>query len=188
MASPIVEAFSVSHAAILNGTTGAEAQDVYGVRDGTLEVDASSFNNTGDDQILSVWNWFDMATLTITTGFIPWDMVALLTGAVITSSGVAPNDYWNMPLWNQASLNQPRCPVLLRSPSKTAAGVVRSLDFVLYSVQFQPIKFDGPTYKGGLTASFTGMALMSTVDEAGNALTDPAIGRLVSRPRITQAP
>lgn len=184
MASPIVEAFSVSHAAILDGTTGAETAGVYGVRDGTVEIDSDTYSNTGDDAILSVWNWFNMATVTITSGFLPFDMVALLTGGTITSSGTAPNDYWNLPLWNIGSLNQPTRPVLLRAPSKDSAGNPRSLDFVLYKVQFQPIKFDGPSYKNGLAISYTGQALMSAVDEKGVALSEKAVGRLVSRPRV----
>lgn len=183
MTAPIVEAFSVSHAAILDGTTGAEAATVFGVRDGKLDIDTDSFRNTGDDTILSVWNWFNLATLDITSGFIPFSVVSLLTGAAITSSGVGPNDYWNLPLWNQSALNQPSRPVLLRAPSKDSLGNPRSLDFVLYKVQFQPIKFDGPAYKNGLVVSYTGQALMSSVDERGVALPEPAIGRLVSRPR-----
>lgn len=185
--SPIVEAFSVSHAAILNGSTGAEVADIYGVRDGTLDIDTDSFNNTGDDQILSVWNWFNLATLTINSGFLSWDLYSLITGATITSSGATPNDYWNAPLWNQSALNQPARPVLLRAPSKTSpstGGLPRSLDIVLYQVQMSPIKFDGPAYKAGLVVSYTGQALMSSVDERGVALPEPAIGRLVSRPRI----
>lgn len=182
MAGPIIEAFSISHAAILDGTTGAETADIFGVRDGKLDIDTDSFRNTGDDTILSVWNWFNLATLEITSGFLPFDMVSLLTGAAITSSGVGPNDYWNLPLWNQGALNQPARPVLLRAPSKTSGGTPRSLDFVLYKVQFQPMKFDGPSYKNGLVVSYTGQALMSSVDERGVALPEPAIGRLVSRP------
>ena len=183
MSAPIVEAFSISHAAILDGTTGAETADIFGVRDGTLSVDSDSYQNTGDDTILSVWNWFNLATVTISSGFIPFSVVSLLTGAAVTSSGTSPNDYYNISLWNESSLNQPTRPLLLRSNSKDSTGRVRSLDFVLYKVQFQPISFDGPSYKNGLTVTYTGQALMSSVDELGNALSDPAIGRLVSRPR-----
>lgn len=183
MSVSTVEAFSVSHAAILNGTTGAEAADIYGVRDGTVEIDSDSYNNTGDDSILSVWNWFNLATVTISSGFIPFDVVSLITGAVVTSSGTSPNDFYNLPLWNEDSLNQPNRPVLLRSPSKDKTGAPRDLDFVLYKVSFQPIKFDGPAYKNGLVVSYTGQALMSDVDEKGGALTERAVGRLVSRPR-----
>jgi len=183
MPSPIVEAFSISHAAILNGTTGADLADIYGVREGTVEIDSDSYSNTGDDGIQSVWNWFNLATITVTSGFIGFDMVSLITGATITSSGTSPNDFWNLPLWNQSSLNQATRPVLLRCPSKDNAGNPRSLDFVLYKVQFQPMSFDGPSYKNGLSVSWTGQAMMSPVDEKGVTLTDPAVGRLVSRPR-----
>jgi hypothetical protein len=190
-AAPIVEGFSVSHAAILDGTTAATETDIYGVRSGSLALDTSSYDNTGDDSVLSTWNWFTYATLTIDSGYIPFDLIALLTGSSITSSGVSPADYWSMDLWNEDSLNTPTRPVLIRVPSKTALGVVRSLDFVIYKVQFDPIKFTGPTYKDGLVVNYTGKALISNFDEKGVQLLKAdgttktrAIGRVVSRPRV----
>lgn len=184
MTSPIVEGFSVSHAAILDGSTGAESADIYGVRDGTVDIDSDSYNNTGDDAILSVWNWFNLATVTISSGFLPFDMVSLMTGATVTSSGTGAAEVWNLPLWNESSLNQPTRPILLRCPSRDSDGIPRSLDFVLYKCQFQPIKFDGPSYKNGLTVSYTAQAVMSDVDETGVALTERSVGRLVSGPRV----
>jgi hypothetical protein len=183
MPSPIVEGFSLSHAAILNGTTGAELADIYGIREGTLEVDTDNYDNTGDDSVLSSWQWFNFATITIQSGFIPFDLLALLSGATITSSGTAPNDSYSIPLWSEKSLNAASRPMLIRVPSKDTLGGSRYLDFVLYKVQFAPISFDGPSYKNGLLASWSGKAVMSSVDEKGTALTDRAIGRLVSTPR-----
>lgn len=180
MTAPIVEGFSVTHAAILNGTTGAELADIYGCRTGTLDVDSDSFDNTGDDQVLSTWQWFNFATVTIDSGFMPYATMALLTGATIISSGTAPNDYWTLPMWNVGALNQQRRPLLLRCASKTSAGAVRSLDFVMYQVQFAPFKFDGPKYKDGLVVTYSGKCLMSSVDERGQALTEQAIGRIIS--------
>lgn len=183
-----VEGFSISHAAVLNGTTGAELHDIYGVREGSLEIDMDTFDNTGDDVVLSTWYWFNYATLTVTSGYIPFDLVATLTGAHQTSSGAAPADYYYLPLWNKGSLNQPTRPVLLRIPAKDTAGVVRILDIVLFKVQFQPLSFDGPSYKDGLAVSYSGKALISSTNEVGasvvdgNGDSDPSIGRLVNRP------
>jgi len=193
MASPIVEGFSLSHAAILDGTTGAEAVDgdIYGVRSGSIELDTDSYDNTGDDAILSTWYWFNKATLTVQSGYVPFRTIALMSNSTVTSSGTAPNDFYNLPLWEQRSLNVPPRPVLIRVPSKDKDGVVRTLDFVLYKVQFQPFTFDGPTYKDGLLLNYTGTALMSDKDEKGGAVLDSVtgqpskqIGRLVSRPQI----
>lgn len=193
MASTVVEGFSLSHAAILDGTTGAEAVngDIYGVRSGSIELDTDSYDNTGDDAILSTWYWFNKATLTVQSGYVPFETVALLAGSKVTSSGAAPGDHYSLPLWEERSLNvQPR-PVLIRVPSKDKDGVLRTLDFVLYKVQFQPFSFDGPTYKDGLLLNYTGTALMSTKDEKGATVLDSvtglptkAIGRLVSRPQV----
>ena len=184
MATPttIVEGFSISHAAILNGTTGAELADIYGVREGTLDVDSDSFDNTGDDTVLSTWSWINFATISITSGYVPFNVLSLLTGATITSSGSAESIYYDLPLWNEKALNQSPKPVLLRVPSKDSAGLVRNLDIILYKVQFDPISFDGPSYKGGLVLNYSGKALSSSTDEKATALSEKAIGRLVSRP------
>ncbi len=179
MATGIYEAFSISHAAILNGSTGAELADIYGVREGSVSVDSDSYDNTGDDAVLSNWFWFNYAELTVSSGFVPFDVISLLTGAPVTSTG----DVWSMDLWTEDSLNQPSRPVLIRVPSKDSAGAVRVMDIVLFRVQFQPISFDGPTYKDGLVLNYSGRAVVSPVDETGTALVGgkKAIGRLINR-------
>lgn len=178
------EGFSVSDAVILNGTTLAAhaAGDMYGVRDGSLDVDVDSYDNTGDEAVLSTWFWFNYANLTITGGYIPFELMALMTGATITSSGTAPADQYSIPLWSEGSLNQATRPVLIRVPSKDANGLARTMDIILYKVQFNPISFDGPAYKDGLIVNYSGRALISTVDEKGVALGTGlrAIGRLVN--------
>lgn len=187
MATPIVEGFSLSHAAILDGTTGAEEVDgdIYGIRQGSLEVDSDSYDNTGDDAVLSTWFWFNYANVTVQSGYVPFKTIALIAGVTVTSSGSAPNDYYSLPLWNQESLNTAPRPMLIRVPSKDKDGVVRTLDFVLYKVNFQPFGFDGPSYKDGLLLNYSGRAVMSDKNERGQALSEPAIGRLVSRPQGT---
>ena len=178
------EAFSITDASILDGTTGATAANgvVYGVRTGSLSANVSQFDNTGNDVVLSRWVWSDYATVTIESGFIPWNMYALITGTTITSSGTAPNDYVELPLWDIQALNQPTRPMRLRSLSKDSNGAVRTFDIVLYKVQFNPINFTGPAYKTGLTFSCSGTALYSSTDEAGNTLTNKTIGRIISSP------
>lgn len=183
MTSTTIEGFSISHAAILDGTTGAEeaAGDIYGVRTGSISADTGSYDNTGDDAVLSSWFWFNFANVSIQGGYVPFDTIALLSGSTITSSGTGVNDYYSLPLWEETSLNQPPRPVLIRVPAKDKNGVVRTLDFVLYKVQFGPINFDGPNYKSGLLLNYTGRAVMSSISETGAALTTRAIGRLVNR-------
>jgi hypothetical protein len=179
------EGFSLSHAAILSGTTGAEQATMYGVRNGTLSTDSGNFENTGDDIVLSEWFWFNFANLTIEAGFVTFPTLALLTGTTIASSGTAPNDYYALPLWTLTALNQPPLPVALRVPSKDSGGVVRTLDFVLYKVQFQPFNFTGPSYKNGLTVSIAGRALLATQNEIGQALPSTygrSIGRMINSP------
>lgn len=182
MPAPIVEGFSLSHAAILDGTTGAELADIYGVREATIEVDTDSFDNTGDDSVLSSWQWFNFATLSVKSGYIPLDLAALLAGTTLTTSGAVGSETVSMPLWSKNSLNTPTRPVLIRIPSKDSGGAVRTLDVVLFKVQFAPISLEGPSYKDGLVTSYSGKAVMSSVDEKGGTLAEPSIGRIVSRP------
>lgn len=182
--TPIVEGFSVSHAAILDGTTGAETADIYGIQDGTLAVDTAEFENTGDNTVLSSWNWINFATLTIKSGFVPLNVLATLTGATLTSSGTGAAISYTMPLWNEKSMNQPTRPVLVRVPSRDSAGNARQLDIVLYKVQFAPFALDGITYKSGLILTYSGKALLSDADEKGVALSERAVGRLVSSQAI----
>jgi hypothetical protein len=184
VASKIVEGFSLTHAAILDGATGAEevAGDIYGVRSGTIAADTGNYDNTGDDAVLSSWFWFNFATVTIQAGYVPFDTIALLSGATVTSSGTAPNDYYSLPLWDTDSLNQPPRPMVIRVPAKDVAGLTRTIDFVLYRVQFGPFSFDGPSYKSGLLLNYTGRAVVSSVDETGAALTKKAVGRIINRP------
>lgn len=186
MTSKIVEGFSLSHAAILDGTTGAEAVDgtIYGVRSGTIAADTGNYDNTGDDVVLSSWFWFNFATVTVQAGYVPFATIALLAGTPVISSGASPNDYYSLPLWDIDSLNQPPRPMLIRVPAKDKDGLIRTLDFVLYRVQFGPFNFDGPSYKSGLLLNYTGRAVMSDKDETGAALTRRSVGRLINRPAV----
>jgi hypothetical protein len=183
----IFEGFSVSHAAILDGHTpaevaAAELESVYGVREASMAADQGNFDNTGDDVVLSTWFWFNYVTVTVKSGYIPFDTIALLTGSEITytaSNSVGASTY-SIPIWEVQSMNQPQRPMLVRVPSKDSNGNIAYLDYVLYKVQFQPISFDGPTYKSGLTIDYSGRALVSTLDETGTALANRGIGRLIA--------
>lgn len=191
MTSTTVEGFSLTHAAILDGNTRAEDTnaattfgDIYGVRSGTIAADTGNYDNTGDDFVLSSWFWINFATVTVQSGYLPFDTIALLSGAPITSSGAGANDSYSMPLWDETSVNQPPRPMLIRVPARDKDGVSRTLDFVLYRVQFGPISFDGPSYKSGLLLNYTGRAVLSDKDETGVGLPRKAIGRLINRPAV----
>lgn len=191
MTSRIVEGFSLTHAQILDGRTAAEDVltdggygDFYGVRTGTIAADTGSYDNTGDDFVLSSWYWINFATVTVQAGYVSFDTISLLAGTPITSSGTDPNDYYSLPLWQDNSVNQSPKPMLIRLPAKDKDGNIRNLDFILYRVQFGPFSFDGPSYKNGLLVNYTGRAVLSDRDEMGNTLARKAIGRLLNRPAL----
>lgn len=184
------EGFSLSHAAILSGVSGAEAATVYGVRNGTISTDQGNFENTGDDVVISEHFWINFSNVTIEEGFIPFSTIALITGSVVTSSGAAGADYYAIPLWTLQSMNQPTQPMAIRVPAKDSLGQIKTLDFVLYRVQFQPFNFTGPSYKTGLSCSIAGRALFSTTNEVAGTFTDgqgSRIGRLVAWPGVPNA-
>lgn len=191
MAKPIVEGFSLSHAAILDGTTGLEEEfgDIYGIRSGSMELDSDSYDNTGDDTILSSWFWANKVNVTVQAGYIPFRTISLLNGSQVTSSGSGLDETFSMPLWEENSLNTKPRPMLIRVPSKDSDGNVRVIDFILFKVQFQPFSFDGPSYKEGLLLNYNGSALFSDTDEKGQPVLDSrtgqptkAVGRMLSRP------
>jgi hypothetical protein len=204
MSTQYLEGFSLSHAGILDGANSAEGQSIYGVRNGTISTDNGNFENTGDNVVLSEWFWINFANITIEAGFIPFPMIADITGTVVSSSGVAPADYYAIPLWTLASMSTATKPIGIRVPAKDNAGNLRTLDFVLYRCQFMPFNFTGPSYKNGLTVSFGARALFSYTNEQGTPLpiayggpgVNPAtgaaaglsIGRLISLPGTESGP
>jgi len=183
-----IEGFSLTHAAIL-GAGGVEEEfgDLYGIRSGSLELDQDSYDNTGDDGILSTWYWANKANVTIQAGYIPFDTFSLLTSSTVSSSGSGSSEIISAPLWELRQMNSPTRSMLIRSHSKGGAGVSRYIDFILYKVQFQPISFDGPAYKEGLLVNYSGSALFTDTDHEGNPVLDSttglptkAIGKIVS--------
>lgn len=184
MSTKTFEGFSLSHAAILDPVTGLDETwgDIYGIRSGSIAVSSQSYDNTGDDFVLSSWFWFDYGEVTVQAGYVPFDLMSHLSGVTVSSSGAAPNDTYSMPLWTEDSVNQPTRPMRIRVPAKDSDGVIRVLDFILFKVQFNPFSFTGPQYKSGLLLDYSGRALISNKDETGALLPKRAIGRLVSSP------
>ena len=181
-----LEAFSLSHAAILDGTTGLEEVDgdIYGVNEATLDPSTDEFENEGDDVVLSTWEWLNYSEINVQAGYLPFSLIALLTGEPVTSSGTAPNDFYEIEIWTDRSFNVAHRPMFVRMPAKWQDGSVRELEGVLYRVSFAPITFDGPAYKDGLKINYSGKALLSDNDEKGQALTTyKAVARLRDIPQ-----
>lgn len=187
MSTGTFEAFSVSHAAVLDGEESAAQTDIYGVREGSLEVDTGNYDNTGDDAVLSSWEWFNFANITVTSGYIGFSLLSRLTGSTVNSNSSGDADDWNILLWEDRSLNVRPAPMLIRCPSKDSDGVPRDMFVVLFKVQFGPLRFQGPSYREGTAFSFAGKGLMSDKDEKGvplgtreNGEPIKSIGRIVN--------
>jgi len=176
------EAFSITHAAILDGATGLEEADgdIYGVREASITPDSGEYDNTGDDKIMSTWKWFNKATIAIVSGYVPLKMLALITGATLSSSGSGDSQRFDLPLWELQGDNQIARPLLLKMEAKDSAGVLRYFQFIFYKCTYKPLGFDGPRYKDGLGINYEATALMSTVDEAGVSLAYEAVGRMMA--------
>jgi hypothetical protein len=89
MAAPIVEAFSISHAQIMTGSqtwldaiasAAASTEDIYGVNEGSLDVDDDDYDNEGDDKVLSTWAWFNYADVSVQAGYVSFDLLSSITG------------------------------------------------------------------------------------------------------------
>lgn len=188
MVTPIVEAFSLNRVAILDGTTGAEAEDgwLFGVNSASIELDSDSFDNTGDDLIRSTWNWGNRGNLSVQAGYVPFRTLTKIYGLPTISSGSGNTQVFSQLLWERKSMNPVPLPVAISMPSKDSAGIQRTFQIILFKVQFAPFTFDGPAYKDGLKLNYTGQALFSDTDETGAQVVDgagnptQAIGRIVS--------
>ena len=180
MPNPNVTAFSLSHAAILDGSTAAELADLFGVNEGSLELESDSYERTGDDKILSTTRWITKGTISLKSNYVPLDLMAVLYGTPVVSGA----EGLTMQLWTEKAMNIKPRPVVVQAPGETDAGVPITMKFVLYKVKFGQISFDQfLSYKEGLAISLEGDALLSDKDELGQAFTDglgARIAKLVS--------
>ena len=187
-----MEGFSVSHAQVLDGVetftealtkTGSslEAWDVYGVNEASLEPDTDSYDNEGDDAVLSKWNWMNFAEVSVQAGYLSFPLISSLTGASVRS-GTAGAGSNSIDLWSETMFNIPPRPMLIRVPSRDHLGQPCALIIGLYRVNFAPITFEGPSYKEGLKVNYNGQAVASLWDETGLEHTDTdALGATVKK-------
>ena len=190
---PIVEAFSLTHAQIMDKTTSFKDAalagpstdpelDIYGVNNSSIEPQSDNYTNEGDDAELSKWYWITSADLSVQQGYLSFPLISKMTGSPISSSGSGLDVVYEMDLWHEDSFNVGAWPVLLRMPSKDRDGTPRTLTLGLYKVQFSPLAFDGPAYKDGLKVNLAGSALASPTDETGAVFPDgkKRIARVIS--------
>lgn len=182
----ILEAFSVTHAVILNGMTGAEELngDIYGIESANISPDLGSYDNVGDDVVRSTWDWFNKATVAIQAGYLPFDLINLIFGSTVSSSGSGAGIRHDLPLWEKRGSNIVTRPLQIRCEAKDSNGNIRWWDFVFYKAKFKPMSFTGPAYKDGLKINYEATLLMSSVDEAGAVLAYEAVGRIVSTQQV----
>jgi hypothetical protein len=192
MVTARVEAFSLTHAQILDGTktfleealaaTTAEDLDIYGVNDASLTPNIDNYENEGDDAVLSRWTWLNYAEMAVQAGYLSFPLIANLTGQSISSAGSGNAKVFELDLWHEDSVNVAPRPMLIKMPSKDEDGLIRTLTIGLYKVSFDPITFDGPKYKDGLKVNYNGTALKSGKDEKGQPFADgrKRVGRLIS--------
>jgi len=192
MATQRIEAFSLTHAQIMDGeetfleaalnTLTDDALDVYGVNSASISPNTDSFTNEGDDVGLSKWNWLVDAELEVQAGYLSFPLYAEITGRATETVGTAPDQSFEADLWHEDDMNLGSKPMILKMPSKDEDGLVRTFTVGLYKVAFAPITFEGPEYKSGLKVNYNGTALFSKKDEAGVAFPDGKnrVGRLLS--------
>lgn len=197
--TPIFEAFSISHAQVLDGATSFIASafaaydedlDIYGVADGSLEPDTDSYDNEGDDVVLSTWDWLNKATIACQAGYISLPVLATITGRAITTTGTGANTAHAFDLWHEDDFSTTARPMILKCPSRDSRKVARDLVIGLYSVSFGALTFDGPAFKDGLKANYNGTANFSLYDEMGVAFVDgkKRVGRLISVGKTAPTP
>jgi hypothetical protein len=180
-ALPIFEGFSLSRVAVLSAV-GLENAQLVGAQSIVITPAITASDMKADDDEYGTWYVMEKADITVTNGFMSWNTIALLGGVAVARSGVSPNDYYGLPLWSQYQHNKPTVPMAFRMNARDTRSAVRTLDFVLYRVQLSVLDYTGTVYKQGLGVSYKGTVTFSSVDEAGNSLPGPEIGRIVSSP------
>lgn len=180
MANQPISSFSLSHAAILDGSTPAEIADLYGVNEGSLELETDQYERQGDDRILSTTRWITKGTLSLKSNYIPLDLIETIYGTPVVSGA----EGLTLQLWTEKAMNIKPYPVLVQAPGETSDGTPITFKIVLYKVKFGQFSFDQfMSYKEGLAVSFDGDALLSDTDELGKPFTDglgARIGKLVA--------
>lgn len=179
MPNPNVTSFSLSHAAILDGETTAELADLFGVNEGSLELESDSYDRTGDDAILSTTRWITKGTLSLKTNYVPLDLMASLYGTPVVSGA----EGLTIQMWTESAMNIKPYPVVVQAPGEDEDGNLNTMKFVLYKVKFGQISFDQfMSYKEGLAVDLSGDALLSDKDEVGSDFADglgKRIGKIV---------
>src|SRR5712692_8887835 len=176
----VFEGFSLSRVAVL-GSDGTESNQLYAAQSISIEPAITSSNMKADDYDIGVWFSMNKASITVINGFMSWGTISALSGLAVTTGGNWI-DYYGLPLWTQYQHNRPAVPMAFRMTARSGNFAVRTLDFILYRVQLSVIDYTGTAYKQGLGVSYAGTVMFSSVDEAGNALSSPQIGRIVSSP------
>lgn len=191
--SAVFEAFSITHAQILDGEMSfveaalatepvADDLDIYGVNNASLEPNSDSYENEGDDDVLSIWRWLTNADLTLQQGYMSLPLLARISKTPIETEDEGADTQFGMDLWHEDTVNAPPLPVILRMPSRDKKGNPRTATIGLYRVQFAPFGLDGPAYKDGLKVNLSGTALKSLWDEKGEPFADgkKRVGRILS--------
>lgn len=195
----IFEIFSISHAQILDGATSFldtafaaydEDLDIFGVADGSLEPDTDSYDNEGDDVVLSTWEWMTKATVTCQAGYISLPVLASITGRPIVTTGTGATTAHEMDLWHEDDFSQGAKPMILKCASRDSKKAARDAVIGLYAVSFGPITPEGPSYKEGTKWNYGGTGNFSLYDETGVAFPDgkKRVGRLLSIGKTAPTP
>ncbi len=195
----MLESQGFSHAAILSGSAGLETAELYGCRSATVSLSYDTYANTADDTDTGAWHAIRSAQVTVTAGFISWQALSGISGVPV--SGPDGAQRYGLSIWREFTGTAPVLPVILAAPARDLhfapelswhdiAGGPRSLGIVLYAVRLGGFSIDGVSYKAGITFSYTGVAMPSSTDEAGNPLPGSyygngaglSIGRILSSP------
>lgn len=190
--SNIVEAFSLSHAQILDGAqsfleaslAGAtdEALDIYGVNDGSLEPDTDSYDNEGDDAVLSTWEWLNFAEVAVQAGYLSLPLVANMTGQELetTEGGAAQSEVQSITVTAtggtyRLTLNGETTTAL--AFNATASAVATALEALDSVPAGSVVGGGGPGGTGPITLTFGGPLANTPIAQIaadGSLLTGPA--------------
>lgn len=174
-----VEGFSISEAVLLDPDTGLPLEDglLYGVKSGEITPEIDSWDDVSNDTYVDAWSEVKYLNVSISMSHLPVRALSLMTGSELDIPDITQ---YQMELFERSWGGQSFHPMKITIPARDADGNNRVLYYLLYRVKFYDFDFMEASYKEGLPINFQGKAFISSVDEAGAALSQPSFGRLIS--------
>ncbi len=180
MPTPIIfETFGCEDAAILTPASGgATEQDIYGIQQVELGLEADQVENWGDDSLLSIWPHSQKGKLKFRTGYLDPNIVAAVTGETVTSSGSGESQVDKINFGSASLYDVSNLCFRFTLKAKSSTGASKRFKLYVYAARpAAPPTPDGLEGKSLGKFVFEFECLASSTDEILGTVDPAAMGR-----------